>query len=236
MVTFTTIFDVNKSVSYMPMLETNLYRMMSLFCNGLNRPLFKLVSRRPNKNASKRFYLFFISQHYRITRILFSHQTLNMNKAKLLTKMETSTTMTPTGQIHKRLKTGTYKRIGHTIYTNFFKHDPLDHIQLPLQLPTPIATPKPEPQPPAEEDDTMFGDDLALEELDLTAIIEKKKYQDMISITPKEDMTINDSFDDLPLDELGDVLMKAEKNVQQQPTVATNVNVEPIMADFNFNC
>jgi hypothetical protein len=83
----------------------------------------------------------------------------------------------------------------------------LDHL-----LPTPIATPKTAQQPTEEEDDSMFGDDLALEELDLTAIIEKKKKEDMIS---SNDANSTDLFDDLPLDELGDVLLKAEECAQQ---------------------
>jgi hypothetical protein len=150
-----------------------------------------------------------------------------MNKAKLQTKNQVgpTATMIPTVQIHKRLKTGTIKRF--VFIFTLIKQNPiyLDHVD-PV-FPTPIATPKIAQQPTEEEDDSMFGDDLALEELDLTAIIEKKKKQDLINA--KNETTSTDLFDDLPLDELGDVLLKAENNIQQ-PVI--RVNVETLVFQY----
>ncbi|KAI7899573.1 DNA replication factor Dna2-domain-containing protein [Cokeromyces recurvatus] len=54
----------------------------------------------------------------------------------------------------------------------------------------------------------MFGDDIALEELDISAIIKAEK---------KLDLSSSDIFDDLPLEELGEVLNRAE-NTLKAPT------------------
>lgn len=54
----------------------------------------------------------------------------------------------------------------------------------------------------------MFGDDIALDELDISAIINANK---------KPELTMSsDMFDDLDMDELND-LIKAEETIPSQP-------------------
>lgn len=54
-----------------------------------------------------------------------------------------------------------------------------------------------------DDDDDMFGEDIELEELDITAIVGEKN---------KLETTTSDIFEDLPLEELEDALTKVERS------------------------
>lgn len=77
-----------------------------------------------------------------------------------------------------------------------------------------METPLPTSSHPAQnddddDDDDMFGDDIALDELDLSAIVN--------NATKKAELTTgSDVFDDLDMDELND-LIQAEKARPSQP-------------------
>ncbi|KAI8637161.1 DNA replication factor Dna2-domain-containing protein [Parasitella parasitica] len=69
-----------------------------------------------------------------------------------------------------------------------------------------------------DDDDDMFGDDIALDELDLSAIVMANK---------KAETTMNsDMFDDLDMDELND-LIKAEEACPSQLTIESVCSVPP---------
>lgn len=70
----------------------------------------------------------------------------------------------------------------------------------------------------------MFGDDIALDELDLSAIITANK---------KPEFTMSsDMFDDLDMDELND-LIKAEETKPTQPP--THPSSSPVTVNNQFN-
>ncbi|KAI9487574.1 MAG: DNA replication factor Dna2-domain-containing protein [Benjaminiella poitrasii] len=104
-----------------------------------------------------------------------------MNKSKLVKDPVKLTTKAPTNaanHINKRIKTDHFPKQGN---------------------PTAIRK---------NEDESIFGDDIALEELDISSIVKPEK---------KIDLSSSDIFDDLPLEELDEILSKAESSLKPPP-------------------
>lgn len=77
-----------------------------------------------------------------------------------------------------------------------------------MEIPVTITNQNNKEDDDDDDDDAMFGDDIALDELDISAIINANK---------KPELTMSsDMFDDLDMDELND-LIKAEETIPSQP-------------------